>query len=43
MAKEKRYFWLKLQNTIFDDKRIKKLRTLPNGDTFVIIYLKMMF
>ena len=38
---ENRYYWLKLQEDFFDSKRIKKLRKLAGGDTFVIIYLKM--
>ena len=38
---QKRYFWLKLQHDFFASKRIKKLRTMAGGDTFVIIYLKM--
>ena len=37
----KRYHWLKLQEGVFGSKRIKKLRKLAGGDTFVIIYLKM--
>ena len=37
----KRYHWLKLQEGFFGSKRIKKLRKLAGGDTFVIIYLKM--
>lgn len=38
----KRYFWLKLQDGFFDDSmRIKRLRKMPGGDTYVIIYLKM--
>lgn len=38
----KRYYWLKLKEGFFDDKRIKKLRSIAGGDTFTIIYLKMM-
>ena len=41
----KRYYWLKLENDFFSstsDIRIKKLRSLAGGDTFTIIYLKMM-
>lgn len=37
----KRYFWLKLYDDFFDSKRIKKLRRLAGGDTYLIIYLKM--
>lgn len=41
MAEEKRYFWLKLYDDFFGSMRIKKLRKMAGGDTFVIIYLKM--
>ena len=37
---EKRYFWLKFDKD-FMDKRIKKLRKIAGGDTYTIIYLKM--
>lgn len=37
----KRYFWLKLKDDFFRDKRIKKLRRIAGGDTYTIIYLKM--
>lgn len=41
MAEGKRYFWLKLKDDFFSSKRIKKLRKLAGGDTYLIIYLKM--
>lgn len=41
MAEEKRYYWLKLKEDFFRDKRIKKLRRIAGGDTYTIIYLKM--
>ena len=37
----KRYYWLKLKDDFFTDKRIKKLRKIAGGDTFVLIYLKL--
>lgn len=37
----KRYYWLKLKDDFFRDKRIKKLRLIAGGDTYTIIYLKM--
>ena len=40
--KKKRYYWLKLKEDFFNRKEIKKLRKLAGGDTFVIIYLKML-
>lgn len=38
----KRYYWIKLQATFFDDLKIKKMRKITGGDTFVCIYLKLM-
>ena len=38
---EKRYYWLKFRDDFFDSKRIKKLRKMAGGDTYVVIYLKM--
>lgn len=37
----KRYYWLKLKDDFFTNKRIKKLRSIAGGDTYTIIYLKM--
>ena len=37
----KKYYWLKLKDDFFRDKRIKKLRKIAGGDTYTIIYLKM--
>ena len=41
MASGKRYYWLKLKDDFFTSKRIKKLRNMAGGDTYLIIYLKM--
>lgn len=38
---EKRFYWLKLNDTFFNQREIKKLRKLAGGDTLTIIYLKM--
>lgn len=38
----KRYYWLKLPENWFQQKEIKKLRTIAGGDTYTIIYLKML-
>ena len=38
---EKRYYWLKLKADFFDEKYIKALRKLPQGDSLTIVYLKM--
>lgn len=42
MAERKRYYWLKLKRDFFTSKRMKKLRKIAGGDTYTIIYLKMM-
>lgn len=42
MATNKRYFWLKLQNNFFEQKEIKLLRKIAGGDTYTVIYLKML-
>lgn len=42
MAENKRYYWLKLPKDFFEDRAIKKLRTIAGGDTYTIIYLKML-
>lgn len=41
MADTKKYYWLKLKEDFFRDKRIKKLRRIAGGDTYTVIYLKM--
>ena len=38
----KRYYWLKLKEDFFHDKEIKKLRRIAGGDTYTVIYLKLM-
>lgn len=42
MSEVKRYYWLKLKEDFFTSKEIKQLRKLAGGDTFTIIYLKML-
>lgn len=42
MANTKKYYWLKLKEDFFRDKPIKKLRRIAGGDTYTIIYLKLM-
>lgn len=41
MAENKKYYWLKLKEGFFEEKQIKYLRKLPDGDKLVIAYLKM--
>lgn len=36
-----RYYWLKFREDFFNSKRIKKLRAMAGGDTYLVIYLKM--
>jgi predicted phage replisome organizer len=38
---DKKYFWFKMEDDFFQKKEIKKLRSIAGGDTFVIIYLKI--
>lgn len=38
----KKYYWLKLGKEFFSGKAIKKLRKIAGGDTYTIIYLKML-
>lgn len=38
----KRYYWLKLPKDFFEGKAIKRLRQIAGGDTYTIIYLKML-
>lgn len=42
MAENKRFYWLKLQTDFFRQKEIKKLRAIAGGDTYTVIYLKML-
>ena len=37
----KKYYWLKLKEDFFEEKQIRYLRKLPEGDKLVIAYLKM--
>lgn len=41
MTSNKKYYWLKLKEDFFEEKQIKYLRKLPDGDKLVIAYLKM--
>lgn len=38
----KKYYWLKLKDDFFEQKEIKMLRRIAGGDTYTIIYLKML-
>ncbi len=38
----RRYYWMRLKADFFESPEIKKLRKFAGGDTYVIIYLKMM-
>lgn len=42
MGDNRRFYWLKLHKDFFDSVRIKKLRAVAGGDTFTIIYLKLL-
>ena len=38
----KRYYWLKLKEDFFKQREIKKLRKIAGGDTYTIIYQKLL-
>lgn len=40
--KNRRYYWLQLKKDFFYSKEMKLLRRIPGGDTYTVIYLKMM-
>lgn len=42
IAERKRFYWLKLHEDFFRQKEIKKLRMIAGGDTYVLIYLKLL-
>ena len=42
MAQNKRYYWLKLHEEFFNQPVMKYLRKLPDGETIIIIYLKLL-
>lgn len=37
-----KYFWLKINKDFFDSKEVRKMRKLNNGDSLVLIYLKLL-
>lgn len=38
----KRFYWLKLKQTFFNDLRIKKLRREQDGDSLVLVYIEIL-
>ncbi len=42
MSKTKRFWWLKISEDFFNAKEIKFLRKVAGGDTFALIYQRMM-
>lgn len=40
--KRKTYYFLKLQDEFFDRVDIKRIRSLPSGDSLIVIYLKLL-
>ncbi|WP_420836572.1 phage replisome organizer N-terminal domain-containing protein [Anaerosphaera multitolerans] len=38
----KRYYWLKLKEDFFKQNEIKRLRKIAGGDTYTIVYLKLL-
>lgn len=41
MAKDKRYYWMKLQEGFFENETIEWIGEQPNGDTYIIFLLKL--
>ena len=39
---ERKLYWLKIESDFFDLKEVKKMRSIPGGDTYVCIYLEML-
>lgn len=42
MSKNKKYYWLKFKIDFFSDIRLLKLRSIAGGDTYIVIFLKLM-
>lgn len=42
MSMAKKYYYMKLQSGFFGDPKIRKLRSLPAGDSYLVVMLKMM-
>jgi len=42
LAANKRYYWLKMKKSFWDEPSVLFLTNLPSGDTLVIIYLKLL-
>lgn len=42
MSNQKKYYWLRQPSSFFQDPKIKKLRRIAGGDTYTIIYQKIM-
>lgn len=42
MPENKRYYWLKLKDTFFEDDNIRIIEDMPNGQKYIILYLKLM-
>lgn len=40
--KQKRYYWLKLRKEFFKQKTIKKMRQIPGGEVYALIFLEML-
>lgn len=41
MAENKRIYWLRLREDFFESPKIRKLRRLPGGDGYLVIYLRI--
>ena len=34
--------WIKIATNVFDSKKIKQIETLPDGDTIIVIWFKLL-
>lgn len=39
---EKRYYWIQIEKDFFRNKEIKFFKNIAGGDTYTVIYLKML-
>ena len=40
--RKNRYYWIRLKENFFEDDRIRIIASVPNGDSILIFYLKLM-
>lgn len=40
--KAKKYYWFKMKSDFFDSPVIKRLKRIPGGDTYIVLYINML-